>query len=343
MGNDTKSHPFFHSLRFCSDFDLDLDPYFTEYGTTPVFGTSGVRASVSYQGETAYIALGTDYFFSISREDTYPPEPHILDLPPNQIPESFCDGLLGLLTSGGSSDARSRFEFLVSACGSVRPLGGLAFFQGTPFVEFIPPEDIATLGLSLSAASDRHAKPCILSVYFSGLSPSRVKQRLVFNHFHNDWEFFRAVGINIPRLLLYEFLGVSAKPLPMMPKGSLSNSGGKPRLNLSFSTLSLDLDDTLIYRGSLNSDLWAKATALAPTVSLQLVTRNPGPIAQILREAGCDPSSFAELVYVEPMRKKSSVIRRGSVLVDNEFRQRLDVWSSLGIPCLDVDQVDFLV
>ena len=175
---------------------------------------------------------------------------------------------------------------------------------------------------------------------------SNETPHIVLNDFGKHWVGYRSFGINIPLLIVQNLLLRDFKTLKLLDDRDVRIDRSyvePPRYEISFSSAYFDLDETIM----------CKSKPIKPVISLiykflnsgkkvYLITRHTGIISDSLASVGVDPNIFAEIIYVEPDMLKSEFIECDSIFIDNEFPQRRDVRDNCKIPCLDLDQIEFL-
>jgi hypothetical protein len=157
----------------------------------------------------------------------------------------------------------------------------------------------------------------------------------------------RMRGINYPLLTVYAYLGrpftVLAQDWPLVLDRALGNCY---RSDLDYVRVYLDLDDTLLVRGTPNPVLMALLyqwnTRSVPVV---LLTRHAGMPSETLACHHISEGLFERIVHLRDGSPKSSAITAGeaAIFIDDAFRERAEVAAARGIPVLDVDAVEQLL
>lgn len=154
----------------------------------------------------------------------------------------------------------------------------------------------------------------------------------------------RAMGVNLPLLAVYEALRL---PLSVAPSGVRAEIDralvNRYRHDLRYSTVYVDLDDTLVVRGRVDADLVAFLySSIDAGRRVVLITRHRGDLdAELARRrlAGL----FDEVVRVADGEEKADHIREvDAILIDDSFRERRVAAERLGIATFDVDAVELL-
>lgn len=157
----------------------------------------------------------------------------------------------------------------------------------------------------------------------------------------------RHLGINYPLLSLYAHLGLPFRLLvqsyPIVMDRALRS---RYQIKLEYDQVYIDLDDTLLHRGRVNTVLivllyqWA-----AGGVLVHLITRHKSCPYETLARYCIAKELFVSIIHIVDDRLKSSYIPKGdrALFIDDSFRERLDVSETLGIPVFDLDSIDQLI
>jgi carbamoyl-phosphate synthase large subunit len=155
----------------------------------------------------------------------------------------------------------------------------------------------------------------------------------------------RVLGVNFPLLSLYEQerIPVTIRPhaLDVTIDRALTN---RYRHGLKYSAVYVDLDDTLVLRGRVNTDLVRFLyQCVNRGVRLVLVTRHRQDVGETLRRhrlAGL----FDEVIHItEADRSKAEFIREAdAIFIDDSFRERQEVEKAKGILSFNSCMVEML-
>lgn len=155
---------------------------------------------------------------------------------------------------------------------------------------------------------------------------------------------FRNQGINFPLLSIYEAYRVPIRIIRnnlnmILDKGFVNRF----QVDLRYSQVYVDLDDTLILDGQINVDLVAFLyQCLNRNVQLILITStvsNPAEVLAKHRLIGL----FDEIIHVPRGEKKSAYIAPDSIFIDDSFAERQDVFDHCHIPVFDCDMIESLL
>lgn len=155
----------------------------------------------------------------------------------------------------------------------------------------------------------------------------------------------RVMGVNFPLLSIFEHERIPIKILinegPMEVDRALYN---RYRHDVNFGALYVDFDDTLVYRGSLNSNVVALVfEAISRQKPVTLLTRHIGNLDVALKKFHL-ASVFDTVVHLRAGERKSDYISgEKPILVDDSFSERLEVSDRLGIPTFDCSMVEVLL
>ena len=154
----------------------------------------------------------------------------------------------------------------------------------------------------------------------------------------------RVSGVNFSLLSIFEEerLPLSVRPIDGIIELDRA-LGNRYRHSISFSTLYIDLDDTLLVNGRVN--------ILAMKLLFQcinngkktvLLTRHRSDLNQTLTRHRLS-GLFDEIIHLGEAEKKSSHIKQGdAIFVDDSFAERMDVSERCNIPTFDCSMIELL-
>lgn len=157
----------------------------------------------------------------------------------------------------------------------------------------------------------------------------------------------RMHGINYPLLTIYAHLdlpfSVLAQQWPLVLDRAL---GSRYRTGLKYDRVYLDLDDTLLVRGTPQPMVMALLYQWnARNIPVVLLTRHAGSPLETLGQQRICADLFERIVHLRDQSSKSAAIAAGesAIFIDDAFRERADVAKVHGIPVFDVDAVEQLL
>jgi carbamoyl-phosphate synthase large subunit len=156
----------------------------------------------------------------------------------------------------------------------------------------------------------------------------------------------RILGVNFPLLSLYEQerlpIRIMTNPIEVVLDRALTN---RYRHNLRYSTVYVDLDDTLILRGRVNVRLVAFLhQCINDRIKVVLLTRHAAEVEETLRRHRLF-DIFDEIVRVAPRPdcKSTHIKERDAILIDDSFSERYAVATTLGLPTFDCSMLEMLM
>lgn len=157
----------------------------------------------------------------------------------------------------------------------------------------------------------------------------------------------RNLGINYPLLSVYAYAGLVFEVLPQDYPLEMDRAlQSRFRTGLQYDCVYLDLDDTLIIKGSVNTLVMALLYQwVNQQVSVILITRHAQCPRATLARHKISEHLFSQIIHIVDGSPKSDVIerRQGVLFIDDSYRERLDVSRQVGIPVFDLDAVEQLL
>jgi carbamoyl-phosphate synthase large subunit len=156
----------------------------------------------------------------------------------------------------------------------------------------------------------------------------------------------RVQGVNIPLLSLYICQKIPVEVLRTPGAIELDRAlVNRYRHHLSYSRAYVDLDDSVLIKGRVNTELIALLyQCVNQGVRLILVTRHAGDLAKSLRDHHLE-GLFDDVRPVPKGLPKSSVIdaRSDAIFVDDSFAERKEVATNTGLPTFDSSMIELLL
>lgn len=151
-------------------------------------------------------------------------------------------------------------------------------------------------------------------------------------------------GVNLPLLTIYNMLGEEVR-LDMNYNALLLDRAFVSRFksDIEYDKVYVDFDDTLIVKGKVNPFLMAFLyQAKDKGKQIYLITRHDCDIYDDLAAWNISPSLFDAIIIIGRDTDKSEFIKGKSILIDDSFSERNNVYVFCGIPVFDVDAVESL-
>lgn len=155
----------------------------------------------------------------------------------------------------------------------------------------------------------------------------------------------RARGVNLPLMAVQDYLGRSLVVLPE-PRVHMIERQIRSRavLEYRYSSVYVDLDDTLVVNGLANPAMMAFLyQSLNEGKRIVLVTRHEADVDETLRNARIPQAVFDEIIHLRNGEAKADYVAPDSIFIDNHFPERQAVAARHGIPVFDVDAVELLL
>lgn len=158
--------------------------------------------------------------------------------------------------------------------------------------------------------------------------------------------FFRHKGVNLPLLSIYDALGMNPKIFISDYNIELfRTTKNRYRYDISYDTVYIDYDDTLIINEKVNITLISFIYHCKNKgKKVNLLTKHGTRLHQSLQRHCISPSLFDEIIILKLEDKKSSYINpENSIFIDNWFVERREVNEVTGVPTFDVDTIESLI
>lgn len=156
----------------------------------------------------------------------------------------------------------------------------------------------------------------------------------------------RATGANLPLLAVHEALGRDVALGPLVDVFGIRRFlANHYQTRVSYETVYVDLDDTLIVHGKVNPELAGfLVQAKDAGKRVVLVTRNARGIATGKIDAKGLDALFDEVRILPVGSPKSQAIRPGpAIFIDDSFAERREVHETSDIPVFDTSMVEALL
>ena len=156
----------------------------------------------------------------------------------------------------------------------------------------------------------------------------------------------RNTGVNYPLLTIFN--------ARIMPVSIIENQYeievdrafiNRYKTNLTYDTVYLDLDDTLIVNGKVNSFLMMFLYQLVnEQKSIKLISKHQKDIMETLSKHHISPELFDEIVHLERDDDKSNYLtEKNAIFIDDSFAERYRVSQNTGISVFDCSEIEALI
>jgi hypothetical protein len=156
---------------------------------------------------------------------------------------------------------------------------------------------------------------------------------------------YRNKGINFSNLMIRQFEGDLIEDILLnnYTIECYKTYENKYRTNLNYSSVFVDLDDTIIIKNQVNIEIIRLLyQELNKKKNIFLITRNTDPL-KVLNNYKISESIFNEIIIIPKDKKKSEFIKNNSIFIDDSFQERFDVYKSNNIHVFNLDMVETLL
>lgn len=157
---------------------------------------------------------------------------------------------------------------------------------------------------------------------------------------------YRELGVNFSLLSLFDAMDMDVDIIfnnyNLKLNRRLSNSY---KLDYEYNKVYIDFDDTLIVNNKVNTvAIGFLYQCLNKNKEIYLITKHEKDIYNDLKHYCIDSSIFKKIYLLKDEEKKYSYIAPNkAIFIDNYYKERKEVFESLGIPVFDVDAIECLI
>jgi hypothetical protein len=159
-------------------------------------------------------------------------------------------------------------------------------------------------------------------------------------------EIFRALGVNLTLLSLYDRMGSNVQILrnniDMEIDRALFASFLMP---INYTCIYVDLDDSIIVNNSVNTTIMKFLyQSRNMGINIVLLSRHKQDIKETLKKYSISDLLFNEIIALGDNENKSDFITNmNSIFIDDSFAERKEVFDKLRIPVFALDAVESLL
>lgn len=157
---------------------------------------------------------------------------------------------------------------------------------------------------------------------------------------------YRQNGINFALLSVFDAMDIDVKiinnDLSLKLERKLEN---KYKINIDYSIVYIDYDDTLIINDKVNLIALAFIyKCIQENKKVVLITKHAYDLDESLAKYRLSRNLFDEVLHIAEDDKKYKYIKEDeAILIDNYFKERDEAKEKLGIPVFDVDAIESLI
>ena len=156
----------------------------------------------------------------------------------------------------------------------------------------------------------------------------------------------RAMGVNLPLLSMYIFMGYDIDVFKNSYNIKLDRSFiSRYKIDYDYKTVYFDFDDTLVIEGKVHLPaIWFLYQCKNLGKKVILLTKHEKEIYKSLENYCIDKNLFSEIIHIAPDDNKADYINpQGAVFIDNAYKERYNVHKKHNIPVFDVDGIEVLM
>ena len=155
----------------------------------------------------------------------------------------------------------------------------------------------------------------------------------------------RAKGVNFSLLSLYDAFGCETKIIQNNYVVELDRAlNNKYKIDLFFDEVFVDFDDCIIIKEEINTNLISFIfQCISRNIKITLLTRHKNNIETSLKKYRI-LNIFDRIIHIRDTTPKSHYIdNENSILIDDSFAERQDVWKNKKIAVFSPDMVECLI
>ena len=156
----------------------------------------------------------------------------------------------------------------------------------------------------------------------------------------------RNTGSNFPLLSIYNAFGIKTAFINHEYDIEVDRAFiNRYKINQEYTTIYLDLDDTIILKNKVNEWLMLYLyQAVNQGKKIILLTRHATEVYDTMKKYKISMDLFDEVIHLRNNEDKSAHIRHNeAIFIDDSFRERMDVHKNCGINVFDLDEVEALI
>lgn len=156
----------------------------------------------------------------------------------------------------------------------------------------------------------------------------------------------RNTGINYPLLTIFNVMRIPVSIIENHYEIEVDRAFiSRYHTNLKYDTVYLDLDDTLILNGKVNSLLIMFLYQLVnQNKKIMLLSKHQKDILETLKKHRISSELFDEIIHIERHDEKSKYLNaKNAIYIDDSFSERYRVSQNKGIPVFDCSEIESLI
>jgi hypothetical protein len=156
---------------------------------------------------------------------------------------------------------------------------------------------------------------------------------------------YRNAGINFPLLSIFDRMGQEVGILEHGRRVEMDRAlVSRYRVDVQYRHVYLDLDDTLLFDGAINPNVFVFLLQCRRRgVRIHVLSRHAGDMTETLRMHGLTAFVDDAVRVADGVCKSAHITERDAIFIDDSFAERKRVHEAAGIPTFAVDAVESLI
>lgn len=158
--------------------------------------------------------------------------------------------------------------------------------------------------------------------------------------------FSRGLGVNLPLANLYladdQKIKINKQNYELIIDRSLSN---RYKININYETVYIDLDDTIIIKGKINTDMMKFIfQCINKKKKLILISKSTEPDKAAYLKKFKLENLFNDIIWLKENQSKAhAIVGKNAIFIDDSFSQRLEVERIHKIPTFEPNMIEVLI
>ena len=187
-------------------------------------------------------------------------------------------------------------------------------------------------------------------IKFNGAWFFQVKERIdgvlvlmeIASRMGGSYSVNRAKGINFALMSVFNIFEIPVEVLVNDYDVELDRAlDNKFKINIKFSHVYIDLDDTILINGKINIKLIAGIYGfINENKKIYLITKHAKNINETLLKYKIN-NLFDEIIHLKPEQSKSDFIKfKDAIFIDDSFSERKNIYKTLNIPVFSPENIE---
>lgn len=157
----------------------------------------------------------------------------------------------------------------------------------------------------------------------------------------------RSIGVNLPLLSVFDRMDMDVEICPQFEQAEVDRAlYNAYRLELSYSEVFVDYDDTLIVHGKINTNLMRFLyQCVNKNIPISLITKSDSLVRDELKRLRISEDLFREIIQITRQQEKRDHMhpRPDALFIDDSFAERKKIREAYGITVVGTETVECLI